>query len=81
MVTLRAHFDGRVLVPEGPVDLPQGRVLEVRVEEVGEVGMKGAGHEAGEFGVSARTGLPVVKVPEGGPTITLEDVARAEEEW
>ena len=26
--TLRAKFDGRVLVPEGPVDLPMGQVLE-----------------------------------------------------
>jgi hypothetical protein len=30
---LRAKFDGKVLVPEGPVNLPIGEVLEVRVAE------------------------------------------------
>ena len=33
MTTLKARFDGRVLVPEEPVDLPQGRVLEIHVTE------------------------------------------------
>lgn len=33
MTTLLAHFDGHVLVPEEPVDLPQGRLLRVQVEE------------------------------------------------
>jgi hypothetical protein len=28
---LRAHFDGRVLVPEEPVDLPVGESVEIRV--------------------------------------------------
>jgi len=31
--TLRVRFDGKVLVPEGPVDLPIGPPLEVRVSE------------------------------------------------
>ena len=31
---LRARFDGRVLVPEGPVDLPQGPLLEVQLQPV-----------------------------------------------
>jgi hypothetical protein len=31
--TLRARFDGKVLIPEEPVDLPTDRVLEVRVED------------------------------------------------
>lgn len=30
MTTFRAHFDGEVLVPDGPVDLPTGCILEVR---------------------------------------------------
>jgi hypothetical protein len=34
--TIAAHFDGRVLVPDGPVDLPTGRPLRVRVELVDE---------------------------------------------
>ena len=29
MTTFRAHFDGRVLVPDGPVQLPMDCVLEV----------------------------------------------------
>lgn len=31
---LRAYFDGRVLVPEGPVDLPEGRILEIEASEL-----------------------------------------------
>jgi hypothetical protein len=30
--TVSAHFDGRVLIPDGPVDLPTGRPLRVRIE-------------------------------------------------
>lgn len=37
MTTLRAHFDGKVLVPLGPVELPKGRVLEVEVRDVHDV--------------------------------------------
>lgn len=33
MATIRAHFDGRVLVPIDPVILPVGRLLEVEVRE------------------------------------------------
>lgn len=33
MTTLKVRFDGRVLVPEQPVDLPQGRVLEIQVAD------------------------------------------------
>ena len=29
---LRVHFDGRVLVPEEPVDLPVGQSVEVRID-------------------------------------------------
>ena len=34
MTVLKAHFDGKVLIPEEPVDLPTDRVLEVHVEAV-----------------------------------------------
>lgn len=30
--TLRVHFDGKVLVPEGKVDLPVGQTLTFRLE-------------------------------------------------
>ena len=31
---LRVRYDGRVLVPQGPVDLPQGPLLEVDLHPV-----------------------------------------------
>lgn len=34
MTMLRAHFDGKVLVPHGPVDLPQGTELQLQVTPV-----------------------------------------------
>jgi len=34
MTVLKAHFDGKVLVPDEPVDLPTNCALEVRVEAV-----------------------------------------------
>lgn len=36
MKTVKAHFDGKVLVPDEPVDLPIDRPLELRVETVGK---------------------------------------------
>jgi hypothetical protein len=33
MTTLRARFNGQVLVPEGPVDLPTNRILEIDVRD------------------------------------------------
>lgn len=34
MTTFRAHFDGQVLIPDGPIDLPMGCVLEVRAAPI-----------------------------------------------
>ncbi|MBI1902049.1 MAG: hypothetical protein HYS13_13180 [Planctomycetia bacterium] len=31
MTTVRAHFDGHVFVPESPVELPVGYVLEIPI--------------------------------------------------
>ena len=31
MTKLKAHFDGKVLIPDEPVDLPVGRDLEIQV--------------------------------------------------
>jgi hypothetical protein len=31
MITIKARFDGRVFVPEGPVDLPVGCELEITI--------------------------------------------------
>jgi hypothetical protein len=38
MTTIRAHFDGRVLIPDGPVDLPKDTPLEVDVRVPSEAG-------------------------------------------
>lgn len=34
-MTIKCHFDGRVLVPEGPVDLPVGVPMSVDVRATG----------------------------------------------
>ena len=36
MVAISAHFDGKVIVPDEPVQLPVGRALIVRVESAPE---------------------------------------------
>jgi len=33
-MVLRAHFDGKVLIPVEPVDLPRNKLLEIDVREV-----------------------------------------------
>ncbi|MDR3701331.1 MAG: hypothetical protein P4L56_16915 [Candidatus Sulfopaludibacter sp.] len=35
MVTVNAHFDGKVIVPDEPVDLPPNEALIVQIERVG----------------------------------------------
>lgn len=32
MLTVKAHFDGKVIVPDEPVDLPKGQKLVVWIE-------------------------------------------------
>lgn len=34
MVTLNAHFDGKVIVPDEPLDLPANQKLRISVEAV-----------------------------------------------
>ncbi len=34
MISIHAHFDGKVIVPDGPVDLPRDQALIVRIEPV-----------------------------------------------
>jgi hypothetical protein len=38
MTVLKAHFDGKVLVPSGPVDLPVGQEFEVQVTPIQDQG-------------------------------------------
>lgn len=35
MISIHAHFDGKVIVPDEPLNLPCGEPLIVRVEPVG----------------------------------------------
>ena len=32
MIAIKAHFDGKYLVPDEPVELPEGKTLCVRIE-------------------------------------------------
>jgi hypothetical protein len=36
MTTVNAHFDGKVIVPDEPLDLPPNQPLIVRIEPVAE---------------------------------------------
>ncbi len=36
MITISAHFDGQVIVPDRPLELPVGQTLRVRLEVVGD---------------------------------------------
>jgi hypothetical protein len=36
MISIQAHFDGRVIVPEEPIDLPQHEIFMVRIERSNE---------------------------------------------
>ncbi|HUO09566.1 MAG TPA: hypothetical protein VM008_14750 [Phycisphaerae bacterium] len=70
MTTLKAHFDGHVIVPDEPVDLPMGRTLEIQVREVGELRPLG-------IRINKVSGLPEFDLPADAPPINLEDVRRA----
>lgn len=35
-MTVKAHFDGKVIVPDEPIDLPLNERLIVRIERTGE---------------------------------------------
>ena len=78
MTTLHAHFDGRVFVPEEPVDLPTGQRLKLRFEPLEQ---NAPAVEGIRIERSPVTGLPVICVPPGTREITLEDVKRAEAEF
>jgi hypothetical protein len=61
MTTLRATFDGKVLIPIDPVDLPQGEILEVEVR---------ASTDELPPGSPAR----LLKMMSEGPHVSSEDV-------
>ena len=75
-MTIKVHFDGHVLIPEEPVDLPRGQVLEVDVRAV----HTGNSSNLYERGLDMRNGIPVLRVLPTAGIITSEDVRRAGEE-
>lgn len=66
MTVLRAHFDGKVFVPDEPLDLRPGSVT-LQVVEL-------------DMDLHPLTNMPIVRVPPNAKTITDEDVRRALEE-
>src|SRR4051812_50216066 len=72
MTTLRAHFDGRFIVPDEPVDLPRDRTLEVQVREVEKQPQTQPARPEPPF--------PTFEVDAGDPVITSEDVRRGMDE-
>jgi len=43
MIAINAHFDGKVIVPDEPLDLPRNQALIVRIEALPGNGPHGAG--------------------------------------
>ena len=66
MTVLKAHFDGKVFVPDEPLDLRPGSVT-LQVIEL-------------DMDTHTLTGLPILRVEPGAKTITSEDVHREMEE-
>jgi len=64
---LRVHFDGRVLVPEEPVDLPVGQSVEIRV-----------GLATRESGGALGTPSAVLAAAIFEPHVSSEDVSELE---
>ena len=72
-VTIKAHFDGKVIVPDEPVDLPVGRPLEIQVRPLGTE------HRSGDGELSIEEKLRRLDQVTGwicGPPIPLEALRR-----
>ncbi len=70
--SIRAHFDGRVIVPDEPVDLPVNRPLEVRLESLAPESSATPGNGVAERLRSLARARGCVR----GPTIPLEALRR-----
>ena len=81
MVTLRAHFDGHVIVPDEPLNLRPGSDLELQIREI-PTATTSQPEDAGvvTIGKDPITGFPVLISPPGSPPLTLEDMKRVEDE-
>ncbi len=73
MTTLRVHFDGCVLVPEEPVNLPIDKSVEVQLQEGGVTELESRGHK-----IEISNGVPIITPPPRTPPLTMEDIQRFE---
>jgi hypothetical protein len=80
MTTLNAHFDGRVFVPDEPVDLPVGKPVKVFLPGSEEAASNAQPQDELPFDIHPLTGLPVFRVPPGAKPITMDDIREAEDE-
>jgi hypothetical protein len=72
-INIRAHFDGKVIVPDEPVDLPVDQPLEVELKPVGSIiesSLAGASKEERLRRLAAASGRI------SGPTIPSEALRR-----
>ncbi|MCY3022372.1 MAG: hypothetical protein NTW87_25610 [Planctomycetota bacterium] len=49
MIAIRAHYDGKYVVPDEPVQLPKNRPLNVQIDVVDDAGAPGDGRQVSEF--------------------------------
>jgi hypothetical protein len=66
-VTIRAHFDGRVIVPDETVTLPRDTPLRVHVEmpEAGDAGHGNRQRAAYDEFLARASARPVPRLPDG----------------
>jgi hypothetical protein len=67
-MTFRAHFDGKVIVPDEPVDLPANSSVEVEIRNSPPRPRK-------RTRLKFKNGIPLA--PDDGITMTSEEVAAA----
>ena len=66
-MTLRAHFDGKVIIPDEPVDLPANSSLEIEVRTTR--------HTPKHTKFKLKNGIPLAR--NDGVTMTAEEVTSA----
>lgn len=76
MTHIRAHFDGRVLVPDHPVDLPIGKPLDLDVTECAPGGA-GPKRNGASKGADLNRFAGTLSLPED----PVEYQRRARDEW
>jgi hypothetical protein len=72
-ITIRAHYDGKVIVPDEPLDLPVDQPLEVVLEPVVEAGSESSSQQ------TIKERLERLRQATGiisGPSIPLEALRR-----